>query len=375
MKKRRASHTCPHCHKKLLKDTNYCQHCGKRTRAVHEKAHTCPSCKRTIHLGDVYCKHCGLHFSRHRKKHHSLFLAHIVVFLVLLLALFLLFSLPQGEQGDFVGEEIVQETATIALSSLHCNDVGTGFEVCGDVSWVGGAYAKSHIPGGENLADAEKHVEPYTYCQRVSYKEGFRVFRAFVYDLHGDVLAERGEGLECVKKPRVIPPPVSTTYEYTTPFGFYAKGDFTKRPDGTGSVVIPLPDPFISCTLDGSFEVDDGGKKTGTKSFKIKQYCDGATGIFAGSFDATQQLSVVDSGFFAWNDEYQFDPAPTQHDAAIFFYTCDGQYLYGPRYYVSVNARGFGTSTLVLDWEYFNDDTTPRVYLKGDLTCLLRGPP
>jgi len=371
MKKGRKMATCQHCGKKTSIDTNYCHHCGKRMRGHDVAAHTCPSCRRAIHTGDMFCKHCGLHFSTHKRQHHTSFLVKIILFLVLFLALFLLFMYPRNTES--VPPVIEQEKAVVSLSQLSCKDVGQGFTVCGDITWEGGSYAKAHIPGGEELAVAEKQYTSFRYCQDVGYDEGFRVFRGFVYDVHGTVVAEQGEGLSCTRIPQhttIVPQP--EPYEYETTVNFYSQ-PYLQRPVHTGIVTVDFPDPILSCAVAGTYVIEDGGEKTGTKASKIKQYCDDAAGSFAGVVNYLQQSVITDPDYFEWDSQTFFDPAPTLHEGYfVYAYTCDTQFYAKHRYFTSVIASGLGTDQLTLDWYYKNDDTQPKVYFTLDLTCLLQ---
>ena len=187
---------CSHCNAPLEKGANYCHHCGKRTRGLHGTAHFCQHCKRLIEQGATYCKHCGESLTK-KKRTFASYMVHVLVFLIILLGLFLLYTYPRPGEKQIIE---TKEEPTLRLSNLQCNEEAIGFEVCGDVTWSGGAYAKAHIPGGEELEQAQQHTEPFMYCQPVGNTDGFRVFRAFVYNELGEVINERGEGVSCVKK-------------------------------------------------------------------------------------------------------------------------------------------------------------------------------
>ncbi len=363
--------TCPHCGKHTDKDTNYCKNCGKRLRGLGDALPHCPSCKRFVHVGSTYCHHCGSSLSGGRRVKPRSILPHIAIFLLIVLALFLLYSYPLPVKKTTTVENIPEE-ATILISHLSCDPIATGYKVCGDVSWSNGAYAKAHIPGGEELDAAQKQFTPFTYCQSVGSDKGFHVFRAFVYDASGNLLVEHGDGVMCAEKPKKQTVQQPYTYSFTKKILFYTENQYN-RPEGTGTVLVNLPDPVVSCTADGSFYTENGGERQGTISFKPLQYCDGATGNFSGFVSSLGQSVTTDAHSFMWDGNVRQDPVSTVHDGYLMFaYTCDSQYYMKKRYYTSVTASGLGTTNLALNWYYKNDDTHPRLYFDALLNCILK---
>ena len=356
---------CVHCSSPIPHGANYCHHCGRRTRGLHEALKLCPHCKKQVDVLSTYCKHCGTTLTGKKQPSPLSFLLHIVVFLVILLGLFLLYTYPRPLQEQ---QEELPLSATVSLSELTCAPTTKGFDVCGKVSWEGGAYAKAYIPGGEELDISKKQSGPFTYCQSVGSEEGLRVFRAFVYDSQEHVVADRGEGVSCVKKaPVIITPP--STYLFTKKVQFFTENQF-QRPEGRGNVPVSFPDPVLSCTLEGTWKTDN--MVLGSLG-RPQLYCHDARGTFTGQLAFTKQSVTTDAGPFLWDSMTLIDPLPTTYEGYIaYMRTCDTQYLAKERYFTSVQARGMGTDTLVLDWYYKNDDTQPRVDFSLDFICQLR---
>jgi hypothetical protein len=302
-------------------------------------------------------------------------LASFLTFLILILLVvfsFVYFSLPSPTTTS--PDDLPNDVVDISLTNLRCTDQGNTFEVCGDVSWSGGAYARAHIPGGEELSDSKKYFSAFTYCQPVGPESGFRLFRAFVYDTQNNVAMDRGEGVSCVESSQPSVSTTPTTSVVTKHLQFYTGNTFG-RPDGSGSVSLSFSDPVLSCDVSGDFFTEDGGQEAGKAPSKMKQYCDHATGQLIGSLTADGQSVTVDADPFKWNGYALTDPAPTVHNGAVAFaYTCDTQYGKN-RYYTSVTATGLQTPELTLDWYHKNDDTQPRLYFNLDFTCLLQHVP
>lgn len=292
--------------------------------------------------------------------------------LVLLIALGLsFFYLPLREQGIRQTVEPEQKPAAVSVSDVRCTPTAPGFRVCGDVRWGGGAYAKAYIAGGEALEDSPQQAEPFTYCQPVGAQPGFRLFRAFVYNQQGTVLVEQSEGVSC-ERPSPVTPAVSDLYSYTKKAQFSTESQFG-RPEGTGTVSVSFPDSVVSCEVNGTFFMDDGGRKMGKATIGIQEYCHGATGTLSGVLTGLRQWVMVDPSRFRWDDGMVIDPPPSTYEGYLAYVpTCDLQYQTKQRYYTTVVARGLGTRELVLDWYYKNDDTQPRVNFDLDFRCLLR---
>ncbi len=362
--------TCSHCGKQLHKEANYCHHCGKHIHGGKEGYHQCSTCKRLVLHGSTYCTHCGAHLVHGQRFRWARVLLSLLVFFVILLAVLLLMITPSSDKEE-VAVPPVSEEASVFVSGLRCTDSTQGFEVCGSVSWNGGAYAKAHIPGGEELEETAKQYDDFTYFQLVGSQEGFRVFRAFVYGDSGSLVAESGDGVACEKKKKPVLVSVIEPTHFTKNVQFYTESQ-SGKPEGSGSVSVSFPANVLSCVINGSFITENGGAKTGVKTFTIKQYCHGASGEFFGEADATHQTVTVDADAFLWNSYQVIDPEPVLYDGFVAYtYTCDPQYLLKKRYYTHVVADGFGSPTLTLDWYYKNDDTQPRVFFTMDLQCLL----
>lgn len=359
---------CVHCGAQIPSGANYCHHCGRRTRGLHTALKLCPHCKKQVDGVSTYCKHCGRSLSGKKPASPLSFMMHILVFLIILLALFLLYTYPRPLQE--VPEEL-PASASVSLRDLTCTPTARGFDLCGNIAFEGGSYAKAHIPGGEELDAAEKHYESFTYCQSIGSEEGMRVLRAFVYDEHDNLITDRGEGVSC-DRPDVTPFVQASPYAYEKFVQLYTENQFD-RPEGQGQMVVQFPDPVLSCVITGDFDIDDGARKTGTKTTGTQQYCDGAHGSFSGQLTFAQQHTLVDADPFLWDSVALIDPEPTAYaDYIAYARTCDTQYRIKERYYTSVRTRGVGTDTLILDWYYKNDDTHPRVFFNFDFACQLR---
>ncbi|MEK6839333.1 MAG: zinc ribbon domain-containing protein, partial [Nanoarchaeota archaeon] len=222
---KRGTAKCVHCGNQIPSGANYCHHCGRRTRGLHTALKLCSHCKKQIDAISTYCKHCGHSLSGKKPTSPLSFMLHILVFLILLLALFLLYTYPRPLQQ--ISEE-QPVSASVSLRDLACTPTARGFDVCGTIAFEGGAYAKAHIPGGEELDATEKQYEHFTYCQSVGSEEGMRVIRGFVYDEQDNLIADRGEGVSC-DRPDVTPlAQSSSSYTHKKTVQLYTENQFDR---------------------------------------------------------------------------------------------------------------------------------------------------
>jgi len=289
--------------------------------------------------------------------------------LLLFLAFTILSSLQKPPTQDTTQSLFTEQPeAHIILTNLHCTPTPTTLRICGTTTWVGGSHAKAYIQGGIELQDLQaQYQQPFTSCQIIGYTEQPVTYTALLYDPSNNLLTSRTDIVTCPSPPQLPAQPYTHTkhLQFTT-------SSTNNRPDNNGIITVAFPDQLQSCTITGTYTFEDGGEKPGTKSYKSKQYCDGASGTFTGLLTPAYQSTVNDPHQFAWDDKQLTDPEPTTYlDYIIYARTCDTQYNLQERYFTSVRAIGLGTSTLDLYWNYKNDDTLPRVFFDTTFTCQL----
>ncbi|MEK6839579.1 MAG: hypothetical protein AABX72_01445, partial [Nanoarchaeota archaeon] len=128
---------------------------------------------------------------------------------------------------------------------------------------------------------------------------------------------------------------------------------------GDGVVTIELPREPESCTLTTRWETDN---KLFASLGRPQLSCHKAQGSTTGTVDLRQQSTLSDPTLFRWagGTEPQVDPPPYRVDDYVFHaWTCDHLYYTskGKRYYTRASIPRFGSKTLELHWEYYNDDT------------------
>lgn len=297
---------------------------------------------------------------------------------VVIIAFLILFSIFVLYKPSTKTTPLPPSLPSLSIQNLRCQETSNRFIICGTVLWSGPAdsYVTVHLPGGTDVDQNVHYTQrSFDYCNSIEKNDGFRILQASLYDVAGNSLDTIGQGVECTTTQRPSPslPPPPSAYTYQTTTQFTATLDRTSRAEGSGSFVIPFPDPVLSCNATGSFFIDDGAKRAGAYKGSIQRYCQGATGSFTSFADQQTQTVTVDPALFIWNSITKTNPPSQTYPSFIYAPTCDTKYSTDHRYYVRGTATGFTTNTLIINWYYKNDDTKPEVDFTLSLDCLLRG--
>ena len=98
----------------------------------------------------------------------------------------------------YVKEEPVREGRYVEITYFYCALVKDEYEICIDVDWNDGSYAKGLIIGGKPLIQIDKEYErPFTYCQTFE-NGGNKALHAYLYDENDKILTrDIGKKVRC----------------------------------------------------------------------------------------------------------------------------------------------------------------------------------
>lgn len=154
--------------------------------------------------------------------------------------------------------------------------------------------------------------------------------------------------------------------EFNQKLYFFAQPNYLKS-SGFGSVVKHFPDIVNRCRISGNWITNN------QRRLEPKQYCHEAKGTLAGYADEFTQFVTNDAASFDWKGIGQsqlYDPAPEQFKGySAYTYLCDIRGYEHRNNFVRAGLSGFGTDSLILNWEYFDENTRPAVEVFLDLTC------
>jgi hypothetical protein len=265
------------------------------------------------------------------------------------------------------GQAIRQIDAEIEVKSASCNWVQDHYEVCSYVTWKGEGFndkAKILVSGSDVPLNKvqEYKSSPITNCVDAGTHDGRRSVQAYLLDRENKYIDIDSDTLiYCKKDNRDFKTQTKST-------SFRAKS-INNRGRTQGSYEIRGFDGKpTSCTLEGIFRVDDRlklGQRTG--------YCHKASGVFSSFVSPGQQYVITDADEFSWRgleNRQLTDPAPKKVDNyAVYMETCDSSFYGQGRYYVRAYVDRFTEEGLILNWEYFNEDTKPAVDFIFKINC------
>ena len=178
-----------------------------------------------------------------------------------------------------------------------------------------------------------------------------------------------------------IPYTILETYEENVPVvverctsesQFNHKADFRAQPNylknqGFGLLSLKFPDVVNKCKIGGYWITDNH------LYLQPNQYCHEARGNIEGYADRFTQFTVNDAEAFDWRGIGQsnlFDPAAERFDGyAAYTYLCDIRGYDQKTHYARARVSGFGTKNLIINWEYFDDNTRPAVDFHIEFSC------
>lgn len=366
-----AGYRCPHCHGPVSQAATFCVHCGYRLAGgvPVAKIH-CPHCRQMIEASSVFCKYCGTHAVQTPQRFFASF-GYVIVFAALLLLVYIVlwsttdFFQQPSKAVPVDNSETLPRAPVVTLTDVQCDGRTPQAALCGTATWDAAHGNLLTITTGETALATI--TSPGSFC--------------------GTPAARNGQIVATLTQDGTLVDTVSGTYTCDTSFSDKRLAPAGKEPQfvtktvqfraeptygrgrGQGTVAVALGAYPNSCTLQGTFVTDNDPEIHGTR-----RYCHGATGTYAGSFDAYTQSVMTDPGLFFWSglSKGQDNPPSETYDGyALYMYTCDSLYYTNPRYPVSVVVSTFDRD-LIFTWDYFNDDTMPAVDFTFELTCEVR---
>ena len=281
---------------------------------------------------------------------------------VLLVVILVMLSFFASNVKQYTGS--IPTDVNVEITDVKCDWKGEYFEACGTFKWNGlkDYYAKGFITNGQKLSESIKQTEsPFTYCQNVGTREGFRGISVYIFDKEGVLrFIQEGKDAECSRN--------QATNIYKKQISFRIE---PKNTNGKGDLILEIETPIkpSSCEISGEW-VTDNNPLNG-----IRRYCDRASGSFTGYVDRYNQYVENDANSFRWAGPAQseFNPIIEKSNGYIInMYTCDNQYYRtdgrGRRYYVRGRVIDF-SKNMKIHWEYYNDDTHPAVDFIFDISC------
>jgi RNA polymerase subunit RPABC4/transcription elongation factor Spt4 len=367
---------CKECGNVVDGSSKFCKFCGANlVPAKKVRSHKCPTCNGVVEEFSRFCKHCGSNIDTILHSRFVRILLYFILFLILVLALLLLFS-PTLVNFNSVIEKNVDDGLVYEVSepflkvnNAVCSWQDDSFNLCANVNWDG-KNAKDYVKcsfGGE--MDAKKWMtSPFTCCLDVGNKEGIKLVRAFLNNDEGENYLDDGVSVNCDGKPNVKPVEVGNKYTiYQKSFWFVAQTRGGISYYGDGTQYIEFPGRVKECEINGRWVTKDDPTTSGGDSF-----CDGAEGIFFGDADQYGQSVFSDPGKFWWTGirKTEFDPEGDTHSGyGVYLHLCDRDYLNNPEHYVRGRLNGFGSNELALDWEYYSSHPKPKASVFVDLNC------
>ncbi len=372
-KKRVVKKKCSECGKPCDPKSKFCKHCGNKVVKFKRK-HKCPTCNGIIEEFSKFCKHCGASIGQLIHSGFVRVLLFFMMFLVVVLALLIVFSPTlinfEGVVSEESGVDLTSEFSEpfLKIGDASCVWEDNEFKVCANVNWNGDVndYVQCSFAGN---VDAKKWVSsPLTCCNKVGVEEGPNLIRSFLADGEGNFYKDVGTTVTCSGVPS---PTTSVNFaskkNYAKSFWFTASMDRSPA-YGSGSKVIDFPEKIKSCEVSGRWVT----KRVPFKSYEESSFCTGAEGNFLGSVDLFGQSVFSDPGYFSWagEDKPSFDPVGLTHEGyGVYATLCDLNYNQGPRYNVNGVFRGFDTNTITLDWEYYSNYPRPDVDFFISMEC------
>lgn len=255
---------------------------------------------------------------------------------------------------------------SVTVQSATCDWNEDHFDLCAYLTWTSDTptdYVRVTIAGGEDLAHSPKQlVSPFSYCQDVGKDEGRRAIHAYLFDRADFYTASDLDNTIQCKRSKL------ETTEYTRRMFFRIEEKHRReRSEGTFHVTGMGGTP-VACKFEGEWITDNRASSTGSTL-----YCDKAKGTFSGYADLGIQTTTADPAAFRWKGgtgSYIFDPVKYKEEGYFFSaYTCDSRNYDDKEHYARAYIKNFETDGILIQWEYFNDETSPAVDVIFDLTC------
>ena len=359
---------CSHCHKSVPASAKFCHYCGKGlSRPKQVAKHHCPSCKGVIEGFSRFCKHCGANIDTFAHSTFVKVLLSFIVFLVIALALLIIFA-PSFVEFD-TQTPVAQVDPFLAINNGLCTWDEDHFTACANVNWGGspGDYMQCGFSG--TTADKKWGTSPLTCCGSVGTNEGNKLVRTFLFDRDGAPLQDDSVSVACSGKPSSssVTPDIPSFSDYQKSFWITVEAE-GKLLSATGTKTIQFPSKVKQCTVSGRWETRADPIHGNTDA----GFCVGAEGIFYGEADLFGQTVFTDPSTFFWAgyEKALLDPpGRTYENYAVYADLCDSTYYIEPRHQVTGRLTGFETDTLTFQWDYYSNYPRPNMDIFVDLTC------
>ena len=363
---------CPSCHSAVHAGASFCPHCGARVgRVASLVSHKCAHCNSPLETHSKYCRHCGAPV---RSFHHTItrpflrYLTYVVLFFLLMGVLY--FIIPretflQGDREDIAPlppDSVRSPSAGLAAIASDCSWGGDRGSACVTFQWdkQQGDVLQLSLDGSPVGALGENSQ---SFCQPVlttGVKEFIgKLFRQGVFVDEGSV------SVSCTRPLGTISPSIkSNALAVSKRVQFRAEHTYG-RGRGEGSVAVDLGGRVKTCMFQGSMVTNND------EILRPKLYCHGAPISLQGYYDKNTQWVTSDPGLFSWAGpgKGRDDPSPVTYQGySMYGLLCDPYYFQNPRYYLRAIAQE-STNGLLLQWEYYNDETMPAVDVSLDFTC------